>query len=141
MNEEAAAQDYLLAYLQADPALAAMINGVFTRMTPTDVPFPVVKIDVLDRSDLMVVGLYRIWSDMTVLVRGIVGNAVHGEEDWSEVRAIADRIDALLHDHEDNTSDIRMSSFREESYTNETFEGGKLFLHAGGTYRLRASEP
>ena len=138
MNEEAAAQDYLLDYLQADDTLMSMVSGVYLRSVPEKAPDPLVKVDVLDREDLMVVNLYRVWVDLTVLVRAVIQSRDYGVEDWSEVRLIADRIDELLHKHEASTSEIEVHSFREESFTDETIEDSKLFLHAGGTYRLRA---
>jgi hypothetical protein len=140
MNEEAAAQDYLVSYLGADTALRDMVNGVWTRSIPKSAAMPAVKIDVLERGDVMAIGLTRVWDDMTFLVRGTAHNPTgYGEpQDWSEVRAIADRIDALLHDHEVETAELQVHSFRDESYTDETIEGDKLYLHCGGIYRLRA---
>ena len=137
MNEEAAVADSLVAYLEADDELMGMINGVWLRSTPTDVETPLVKIDRQDASDLMVVNLYRVWADLTFLVRAAVENHERDQPDWSEVRAIADRLDELLHKHEANESDLEWHAFREESFTDETVESGKLYLHAGGIYRIR----
>ena len=138
MNEEAAVADYLVDYLEADSTLMGMVNGVWLRSTPTDVATPLVKIDRQDASDLMVVNLYRVWADLTFLVRAAVENSERGQPDWSEVREIADRLDALLHKHEANETNLEWHAFREESFTDETIEGGKLYLHAGGIYRVRA---
>ena len=138
MNEEAAVADYLVDYLEADATLMGMVNGVWLRSTPTDVATPLVKIDRQDASDLMVVNLYRVWADLTFLVRAAVENSERGQPDWSEVREIADRLDALLHKHEANETNLEWHAFREESFTDETIEGGKLYLHAGGIYRVRA---
>jgi len=140
VNEEAAAQDYLVTYLSADSTLAGLVNGVWTRSVPQSAAMPAVKIDRLSADDLYAIGLYRVWDDLTFLVRGTAENQTGGgeSEDWTEVRAIADRLDTLLHKHEEVTSELQVHSFREESYTDETIEGGKLYLHAGGIYRLRA---
>jgi len=138
MNEEAAVADYIVSYLQADATLMAMINGIWLRSTPTDVATPLVKIDRQDAEDLMVVNLYRVWADLTFLVRAATENQERGQPDWSEVRAIADRLDTLLHKHEQNQTDLQWHSFREEPFTDETIEDGKLYLHAGGIYRVRA---
>ena len=48
------------------------------------------------------------------------------------------RLDTLLHKHEANETNLGWHAFREESFTDETIEGGKLYLHAGGIYRVRA---
>lgn len=138
MNEEASAQDYLLTYLAADSTLSGLVSGVRLRSVETTLPAPFVKIDRLDAEDLMVVGLHRVWDNLTFLIRGIVHWRGGGQPDWTDVRAIADRLDTLLHDHEEVTSELEVHSFREESFTDETIEGGDVYLHCGGIYRLRA---
>src|SRR5262245_60743748 len=102
MNEEAAAQDYLKDYLGTDSTLSGLLlgeNKVYLRKAPKLAPTPYVKIDRLDSQDLYVVGLTRVWDDMTFLVRGIVGWDSPEQMEWTDARAIADRLDALLHDH------------------------------------------
>lgn len=138
MNEEAAAQQYLLDRLSADATLSSLVNGVWLRSVPESEAMPAVKIDRQDGVDLMVIGLARVWSDLTFLIRGIVHWRGGGQPDWTDARAIGDRIDALLHDHEGQNTEVQVHSFREEPFTDETIEGGDLFLHVGGIYRLRA---
>ncbi len=139
MNEEAAAQQYLLDYLSADSTLMGLLaSGVWLRSVPQSARFPVVKIDRQDASDLMVVGLHRVWSDMSFLIRGVIHWTGSGQPDWTDVRAIGDRLDSLLHDHEAVTSELQVHSFREEPWSDETIEAGDLFLHVGGIYRVRA---
>jgi hypothetical protein len=139
VNEEAAAQQYLLDYLNADSTLTAMLSsGVWLRSVPQSSSFPAVKIDRQDSEDLMVVGLARVWANLSFLIRGIVHWRGGGQPDWTDVRAIGDRLDALLHDHEGDDGTVAVHSFREESYTDETIESGDLFLHVGGIYRVRA---
>ena len=138
VNEQAAAQQYLLDYLTADATLVAMLEGgVWTDTIGQSVRFPVVKVVKQDAADLMVVGLHRVWADLTFLVRGIVHWTGSGHPDWTTVREIADRIDTLLHDHEETTAELEVHSFREEAFVDETLEPD-LFLHAGGFYRVRA---
>lgn len=106
---------------------------------PKSQPLPVVKIDRQDASDLYTVGLYRIWDDLLFLVRGAVHWQGSGQQDWSEVQAIGDRLDVLLHRHVEVTSAIELHVFREQSYTDEQpVPDGSLILHCGGFYRLRA---
>jgi hypothetical protein len=139
VNEEAAAQDYLVDYLEADATLTGLLgSGVFLRSTPQSAKFPVVKIDRQDAADLVVINLHRVWADLTFLVRGIIHWTGSGQPDWTDVRAIGDRLDTLLHDHEETTAALEVHSFREEPFTDETIEGGDLFLHCGGIYRVRA---
>ncbi len=139
INEEAAAQQYLLDYLGADSTLTNLLqSGVWLRSVPQSARFPAVKIDRMDASDLHVIGLHRVWDDLSFLVRGIVHWTGGGQPDWTDARAIGDRLDTLLHDHEETTAELEVHSFREESFTDETVEAGDLFLHVGGIYRLRA---
>ena len=139
MNEEAAAQEYVRARLAGDSTLMGLLQGgVFLRSTPKTARFPVVKIDRQDADDVMVVGLHRVWADLSFLVRGIVHWTGRGIPDWAAARAIGDRVDALLHDHEGSDAAVSVHSFREEPFTDETVEGGDLFLHVGGIYRVRA---
>jgi hypothetical protein len=139
INEEVAAQNFLVNYLTADATLMGMLNGgVFLRSTPTIARDPFVKIDKQDAADLMVIGLARVWADLTFLIRGIVKWTSSGSPDWTTVGAIANRLDQLLHDHESTDGTVTVHSFREETFSDETTEGGNLFLHAGGIYRCRA---
>ena len=141
MNEEARTLTYLVEdHLGGDTELQGLVNGVFTRAVPATASFPVVKIDVLERGDVMVIGLHRVWNDMALLIRGQAAqtSGMGAAADYAEVQTIADRLDALLHDHEEVTSTLAVHSFREESWTDETVENSKLFLHCGGIYRLRA---
>jgi len=138
INEEVACQNYLLGYLAADTTLMNLVNGVTLRSTWGTLRAPFVKIDRQDAEDVMVVGLARVWADLTFLIRGVDHWTGSGLPDWATVGLIADRLDALLHDHEQVTASLRVHSFREESFTDETVESGDLYLHAGGVYRVRA---
>lgn len=137
-NEEVLAQNFLVGYLSGDSTLMGLVNGVTLRSSWGTLRDPFVKIDRQDAGDLMVVGLARIWADLTFLVRGIVQWRGSGLPDWTTSGQIADRLDQLLHDHEQTATGIAVHSFREETFTDETVEGGNLYLHAGGIYRLRA---
>lgn len=139
MNEEAAAQDYVRSLLENDATLSGLLEGgVWTRSVSESAPFPVIKIDRQEAHDLYVISLYRVWADLLFYVRGIVHWRGSGQPDWTDARAIGDRIDTVLHKHEGQNTEIQVHAFREESFTDETIEGGDLFLHVGGMYRVRA---
>lgn len=138
MIEEAAAQTYIRNRLTADATLMGLVNDVAWRSTWGTLKAPFVKIDRQDSSDLMVVGLARVWADMSFLVRGIDHWRGKGVPDWATATAIGNRIDTLLHGHEGADATVSVHSFREESFTDETVEAGDLFLHVGGIYRVRA---
>lgn len=139
MNEEAAAQAYLIDYLGSDSTLSNLgVNSVWLSSVPQSESLPVVKIDRQEASDLYGVGLYRVLSTLAFLIRGVVHWQGSGAIDYSEVNAIGDRLDALLHDHEASTSTLQVAIYREESWTAETVENGDVFLHCGGIYRVQA---
>ena len=62
------------------------------------------KVDRLGSSDLMVIGLHRVWDDLTFLVRAVHHWEGSGAPDWATVNDLAHRVDALLHDHEGRTA-------------------------------------
>lgn len=144
INEELEAQDWLKGYLEDDGTLMGMLNGgVYFRSTPTGVRTPVVKMDRLDGNDLMVLGMHRVWADLTYLIRGVTQGP-----DWSDVKEIAHQLDTLLHRTAGESVAVTAPDgtamtvyvneiFREEPFTDETTEGGNYYLHAGGVYRLR----
>lgn len=146
MNEETAAQQYLVDLLENDDILTDQLGGspdqpgIWLKSRPQDSPLPAVKIDRLESSDNQVIGPYRVWADMTYLVRGIVHWRGSDQPDWTDVSAISDRIDELLQAHEGVNAVVQVHAFREEPFTDETVEAGDLFLHAGGIYRVRARE-
>jgi hypothetical protein len=135
LNEEVAAQLWLLNYLQADAELAGMVNTFALKTTFERDALPYVKIDRQDSDDLMAIGMHRVWSDLTFLVRGITEGGGN-PPDWAPVQAIANRIDAVLHRASGSTATIQVGEvWREEAFTDETIEGGDHYLHAGGIYR------
>ena len=139
MNEEALAQDYLVSYLEADGELMATANAVTLSVRWARLPSPFVKVDRLGSNDLYTVDLHRVWDDLTFLVRAVHHWEGSGAPDWTTVNDLAHRIDGLLHDHEEQTADLEIHSFREESFTDALVEGGELWLHSGGIYRVRAA--
>lgn len=141
LNEEVLAQAWLRDYLAADATLGAMVSGVWLHSVPIKEPLPVVKIDRQDSADLYTVGLFRVWDDLLFLIRGCYHWTGSGQQDWTDVAAIAARLDVLLHKHSEviSTGTLQVDIFREQSFTDEQQNaGGGLILYAGGMYRLRA---
>jgi hypothetical protein len=139
LNEEVACQTWLRDYLAADSTLASMISGVWVHSVPMKEPLPVVKIDRQDSSDLYTVNLFRVWDDLLYLVRGVVHWTGSGQQDWTDVQAIGDRLDVLLHKVTVVTSTLSLHAFREQSYVDEQpSSDGTTYMHCGGFYRIRA---
>lgn len=138
--EEDALTSWLVDYLEADATLMGMCNGSVSPEVVWDSnASPFVRVDRLDGEDLMVVGLFRVWTDTTYHVRGVQHWRGSGRPDRTDVNAIGARLDALLHKHEATTATHMIHSFREEpepvpAVTEAT---GELWLQSGGIYRLR----
>ena len=89
----------------------------------------------------MVIGLHRVWVDTLYHVRGCLHWQDRGRPDRSEVNAIGQRIDELLHDYEGVTSEYQIHSFREDGEPNPEVveDDGELWLQSGGLYRVRVN--
>ena len=89
----------------------------------------------------MVIGLHRVWVDSLYHVRGAFHWNGSGRPDRTEVDAIGQRIDELLHDHEAATSEYRIHSFREDGEPNPAVleDDNELWLQSGGLYRIRVN--
>jgi hypothetical protein len=137
VNEEVGAQNFLLNYLSSDTALNGLINGVTLRTTWGTLRAPFVKIDKQDAADVMVVSTRRVRANLSFLIRGIDHWTGSGLPDWTNVQAVADRLDTLLHGYEGNNGIVHVDIYRTESFTDETIEGGGgVWLHAGGIYEV-----
>lgn len=140
MIEEDALTDWIVDYLEADAALMALCNGLVSPEVFQDTTAsPFVRVDRLDGNDLMVIGLYRVWTDTTYHIRGVFHWRGSGRPDRTDVNSIGARLDALLHDHEAATATHEIHSFREEAEPNPSVieANGELWLQSGGIYRLR----
>ena len=141
--QEDAITEWLVAYLAADSALMGYCNGDVTPEVTWDANrAPFVRVDRLEANDLMVIGLYRVWTDCLYHVRGCDHVPAAAQvPDRSTVNAIGARIDALLHDREVSYGGFSIHSFREEGEPNpaQTEQDGSLWMQSGGLYRLRAA--
>jgi len=137
INEEVAAQLLLKATLEADSTLMGMVEGIALRSVSDRLPTPFVKIDRQDASDLTVVGMARVWSELTYLIRGITDH--EQDPEWAVVGAIADRIENVLQEATINGTTATVYCIRRlEPFTDETIESNTLYKHAGGIYEMYA---
>lgn len=134
--------NWLVSYLGSDSTLTGMLQGDIA----PDVSWgtnrsPYVRVDRLDGEPKVVIGLHRVWADTTYHVRGVIHWQGGGQPDRTDVDAIGQRIDELLHDHEEQTATIHVHSFEEESEPMPSVvdANGDLWLQSGGIYRIRAS--
>lgn len=141
--QEDAITEWLVAYLAADSVLMGYCNGDVTPEVTWDANrAPFVRVDRLEANDLMVIGLYRVWTDCLYHVRGCDHVPAAAQvPDRSTVNAIGARIDTLLHDQEVTSGGFSIHCFREEGEPNpaQTERDGSLWMQSGGLYRLRAA--
>jgi hypothetical protein len=139
---EDAITEYLVDYLEADSELRNLTNGpVSPEVLERDVRGPLVRLDRLDGEDLYAVGLYRVWVDTTYHIRGVMQWREGGVADRTDINAIGQRLDELLHGHEAISGDYQFHIFREEPTPQPSIleTGGELWLQSGGIYRVRAN--
>jgi hypothetical protein len=139
---EDAITEYLVAYLEADTTLMGMLNGpVAPEVIWGSELGPLVRIDRLDGDDLYVIGLYRVWVDTTYHIRAVQQWRGSGRPDRTDVNAIGDRLDELLHGHEAISGSYQFHVFREEPTPSPAVvePGGELWLQSGGIFWVRAN--
>jgi len=141
--QEDAITEWLVGYLAADAALMALCDGEVTPEVTWDAnAAPFVRVDRLEADDLMVIGLFRVWTDCLYHVRGCDHMPAAAQvPDRTTVNAIGARIDALLHAQETSSGGFSIHSFREEGEPNpaQTERDGSVWLQSGGIYRIRAA--
>jgi hypothetical protein len=146
--EEDALAEWLVGYLEADTTLMGMLNGhpsgaaVFPEVIPDQGKSPYVRVDFLDGEDLMVIGGHRVWVSSAYHIRGCFHWQGGGRPDRTDVNAIGNRLDTLLHFHEALTATHQIHGFREDPEPNPAVveANGELWLQSGGVYRLRVGE-
>lgn len=148
MNPEDAVTDYLVNYLSADTTLMAMLEApIQAQVFSERAASPFVRVEYLDGADLLAVGTFRVWADMTYHIRASEHWRSTGVPDRSNVNAIGARLDALLHGHAEQTATsdgsgtISMHAFREdpEPIPASLETDGTLWLQSGGIYRVRSA--
>ena len=159
--QEDAITEWLVGYLAADAALMALCDGEVTPEVTWDAnAAPFVRVDRLEADDLMVIGLFRVWTDCLYHVRGCDHMPAAAQvPDRTTVNAIGARIDALLHEMiipsddaaanallvslggSTSSGGFSIHSFREEGEPNpaQTERDGSVWLQSGGIYRIRAA--
>lgn len=139
LNEAASTDVGLQSYLEADTALMAMLDGgvYSTYLRKSGDRFPLVRFFLVEQNDLMNVWGGRVWTELVYQVEGISKGY-----DVDELRAIANRLDTLLHLLRGQTWDDvlieevyrRMPLFRRELEVDQpyAFAGGEYVFHVSG---------
>lgn len=142
MSEPLAADQFITTALKADSALAALIGGatprVYADMAPQGTPatpLPYVLLQMQAATDLMVVGSFRVWTNMLYLCRGLAETNSWG----GNLETIASRITAVLHAASGtNVSGVVYSCTREQPFRLVETVDGRVIRHSGGIFRIYA---
>ncbi len=135
MQESARVEEWLYTVLSGDAALAALVSGVYGYLAPQGTASPWVTFSHQAGTDVMVVGTARIMTNFLYQVK-----ATGSGESMAALKAVADRIDAVLQAASGTVSDGRIiSCVREQDLVMvETDLSGTRWNHAGGIYRIYA---
>ena len=138
LNEAAETDQWLQDYLTADSTLSGLVTGVFSTFVGYGRdPLPLVRFFLIGQEDLMVLNANRVWSELRYQVE-----AIDEGRDSTRVRAIARRVDELLHRHQGdslNPAVFIQEVWREAALFRRESEAGSEYLFAGGEYVVRTS--
>lgn len=138
LNESAEADAWLADYLSSDTELMGMATGVFSTFYGYgDDRLPLIRFTQIDSDDTMVLNANRIWSVLGYQVEAVT----KGKDSHATVRALAQRVDELLHRLQGESSDtiFVQEVFRRRPLFWRSNESGSEYLHAGGEYEFRVS--
>lgn len=134
-NEVLLADQWLYNILSGDVQLAALVGvHIYSYLAPGGVTSPFVTYSFQGGADAIAVGGYRIMNTGSYQVKGITqSNSMVGP-----VKAIADRIDALLHRATGVVAGgIILACVRERPIAYMETSNGLRYNHAGGIYKVQ----
>lgn len=124
--------------LKASTTLTDLIgaDGVWESVGPDDQPYPFVTYSMQDASDLVVVGLVRVWTDTLWLVRGVT----KAERPTTKLKQVAAAIDEALITPVGGVvtepSGRTLMCTRERPHRMRSTEQSVAFQYLGGIYRI-----
>lgn len=129
---------WLWATLSADTTLLALLGSkdnrsIISTLAVSGVPAPYVAFFCSSPRDITVVGGERVDVEAVYTVKAVGEGA-----SWTSVKAIARRLDALLHQKDVDTPNGRISCRRDFIIQYAEIVSGTQFRHLGGTFRVRA---
>jgi len=142
MSEPWAVDQFIVTALKADSALTALIGGatprVYADMAPQTTPpvaLPYVLFQMQAATDLMVVGNFRVWSNMLYLVRMLAETGSWG----GNLDTGANRIEVALNGKSaSNGSGLIYSATRENPFRLLETIDGRQIRHSGHVFRIYA---
>ncbi len=143
MNESYRAETWLYATLAADTgaggvnhATTGVAGRIYAYLAPADATtYPQVMLNYQGGADVMMLGAVRALNNMVYQVKVIGKGAA---PNFGAIKALADRIDTLLHAAAGTTTDGRvLSCVREQGISYVEVSGSDVYSHLGGLYRLQ----
>lgn len=133
MNESTRIYQWLYTTLSADPALQSLIGTrIFRLKAPELQPGPFIVYHVVTGLDVSGLGGVRIMTNTDVVVR-----AIGLMTQFTQLQAIADRIDAVLHLSVGTANGLRiLACTRTDVVDYGEEDEGVDYHHIGGQYRL-----
>ncbi len=131
------ADQWLYATLHGDATIVAAVGDrIYADVAPLDAAYPFIVYNLRSAQDVAGVGAQRILSQLDYQVKAIAQGA-----SYQPIKAIAQRIDELLHRKSGTTTDgtvitaVRLEPVR---YPETDAQSGVQYKHLGGIYRLQA---
>ena len=129
-------ETWLYTVLSGDATLHALVaDRIFNTISLQDEPYPCVIFQWQGGHDVMNVSTYRIMVDALYVVKAVAKSAV-----FADVKAIADRVDTLLHSQAGDVAGLGTVFMcnREQPFQLVEQDGDTHYRHLGGIYRIIA---
>lgn len=132
MNELALMDEWIYGRLMANAAIqAACGDRIFRSLAPDDATEPLIVYEAEPSTDVAFIGAARVQVNVDYTIRAITRGM-----SFNEANAIADAIDAAIHDAKDTVQGRAVAASRTRPVSYTTTEKDTRFNHAGGVYRL-----
>lgn len=133
MIETPRAFEWLYQTLSADPILSGYVDSrIYRNLAPQKAEMPYVILQYQGGHDVRGVGPGRVMAQIIYVVK-VVGPAAQ----YTALKAIADRVDGILHGASGQVADGEiLGCVRETSLDYEEMQAGVRYQHLGGQYRL-----
>lgn len=133
MSETTTVETWLYSVLSNDVTLSGLVGGrIYGYVAPEGATFPLVIYQFQGGRDVAGVGATRIMTSGVWVVKG-----VDCETSFTALKAIADRIDALLHKSSGSVADGQvLACVREEPFSLVEVIDSVQYRHLGGMYRV-----
>ena len=134
-NELPTVEQWIFETLTHDPTITSLVgNRVFVDHAPKTAEYPFIKFESLWANDVRGIGAIRIMTKPMYLIRAIDHNT-----SLLALKQVADRIDILFHANLGGDVSLGvMASERINPFTLTEEDGGEVFKHLGGQYRIYA---